>query len=304
MSGLFRCLLIGAVLLLVPQAKGKRLICKDGTYETVLQYELKGDRVRYLSAERHEWEEIPASLVDWPATQKYSADSVASSQGAAAKAVLEQAEEDALSPAVAPGIALPSSGGVFLLDIFQGNPELNPMHQSGAELKKNTGTNILRGIINPVASSRQTIELKGEHARLQSHVTGPAIFIKIDPADESPPYAPANTKDHFRIVRCEEKNGNRIVGAINIAVVGKVKQQASFVECEAASLSGGWIKVTPVVPLASGEYAVVELLGKNEVNQFVWDFGVNQAAPANPESVGARPGKGQPELVKKPKKSI
>jgi hypothetical protein len=303
MSGLFRYLLIVAVLL-TPQAREKRLIYKDGTFEIVLQYELKGDRVRYLSAERHEWEEIPASLVDWPATQKYSADSAAGSQKPAANIAGEQAEEDALSPTVAPGIAFPSSGGVFLLDIFQGKPELNPMHQSGAELKKNTGANILRGIINPVASSKQTIELTGEHARLQSHVTGPAIFIKIDPDDESSPYSPDNARDHFRIVRCEEKNGNRIVGVINIAVYGKVKQQASFVESEAASLSGGWIKVTPAAPLASGEYAVVELLGKNEVNQFVWDFGVNQTAPANPESVGARPGKGQPELLKKPKKSI
>jgi hypothetical protein len=285
--------------------KIRRLILKDGSYELISQYRIKGDRVQYFSSERREWEEMPNSLVDWPATEKYARDAAAEKQSLlrelAETEAKERATAEAQTPLVSPGIRLPAAGGVFLLDRFQGRPELNQLNQSGADINKNTGGNILRSIINPITSAKQTIELKGLHAVIQSHVAVPSIYVSIDPEDPSTDYTLETAKDHFRIVRCEEKKENRVVGVVNIAVYGKVKQDARYVETKVEPVSERWVKVSPAAPLSPGEYALVELLGKEGINTLVWDFGVNAAAPANTGSLKPQPEKANepPVLLKR-----
>ena len=149
--------------------QARRLILKDGSYQSVTKYEIKGERVHYFSAERGEWEDVPKSLIDWDATEKYEQGRL---QGAPAPEAVEldkeleaeQKAEEARSPHVAPGLRLPDDGGVFLLDTFQNEPQLSELQQSGGELNRNMKTNILRATINPLASAKQTIELPGEHA--------------------------------------------------------------------------------------------------------------------------------------------
>ena len=46
-----------------------QLFLKDGTIQKVKEYQVVGDRVKYLSAERGEWEEIPKELVDFAKTE-------------------------------------------------------------------------------------------------------------------------------------------------------------------------------------------------------------------------------------------
>src|SRR6266700_6362213 len=53
--------------------RGKKLVLKDGTFQLVRSYQRSGERVRYYSAERGDWEEIPASMVEWDATAKAEA---------------------------------------------------------------------------------------------------------------------------------------------------------------------------------------------------------------------------------------
>jgi hypothetical protein len=216
------------------------------------------------------------------------------------------------APLVVPGLRLPNTGGVFLLDNFKDQPQLAELVQNGSELNKHAGRNILRSAINPIAlSSTQTLELKGEHARVQAHTGQLTIFVNVDTTDNSQPAFTQKISDkdqptnHYGIVRVENKKGMRIVGKLNVAIYGKASQKETWMPLTTASL-GDWIKLTPSDPLPPGEYAVVELLDKKQINLFVWDFGVDPAAPANPAAWSPRPaGQGNtnqiPALEKRPK---
>ena len=298
-------LLAWAVLILCPvrpaqgQDLAKRLILKDGSYQLATKWEVKGDRVRYMSAERDEWEELPKSLVDWPATEKYEKDRAAGAstpEGVELDKELdaERQAEEARSPHVLPGLQLPEEGGVFLLDIYQNKPELVPIDQRGGSVNKNMKGNILRAAVNPIASAHQTVEVPGKHAPVQSHVAVPSLYINLERGEEgeTPTPVPAvggNEKDNqplavterFRIARLEAKGEKRVVGEIKVAVYGKIRQDAKFVPTTSQPMTGGWVKLTPTEDLPVGEYAVVEMLGKEGMNLYVWDFGVNPNAAAN-----------------------
>ena len=268
------------------QQKTKRLILKDGSSQSVLKYEIQGDRVHYLSAERYEWEDIPSSLVDWEATKKYEADlssgRLATKLEETPHEEEEREKEEANSVEIAPGLRLPGSGGVFLFDQYQGKPELAEIVQNGSEVNKGTNKNTVRSTLNPLASTKQTFELKGAHAQIQSHVPRPTIYVDIDegPLNDVP------LRERFRIVRAAIKSGARVVGNLKITATGKMSEQNTVIPAKVEKLgTGEWVKVTPMGDLPAGEYAVVEMLGTNEMNLYVWDFGVNPNAPANPNTL-------------------
>jgi hypothetical protein len=263
-----------------------RLILKDGSYQSVVKYEVQGDRVHYLSAERYEWEDIPSSLIDWDATKKYEADLSSGKLPKARQETPEEKEErekeEANSPQIAPGLHLPGTGGVFLFDQYQGKPELAEIVQNGSELNKNPSKSPLRATINPVASSKQPFELKGAHAKIQSHMSRPTIYIDIDEG----PQSGTAVGERFRLLRTEIKNDKRVVANLKITFTGKTSEQSIAIPTIVEKLgTGEWVKVTPSQDLAAGEYAVVEMLGPQEMNLYVWDFGVNPHAPANPNPV-------------------
>ena len=303
--------------------ESKRLILKDGSFQIVSKWEVHGNRVRYYSVERYDWEEVPNSLVDWAATEKYNSQvvkrpSISAADVAAVEAEeqAERAKEEAKTPTIAPGIKLPDTGGVFLLDSYHNQPALVELVQSGGELNKQMGKNIMRAIINPLPTgSRQSIELKGPRARVQTHNSFPNLYVDIDNSDsdndseKASTSAPAigpngigsapaqkpnsdsaksgtnpklNQPDRFKIVRVQTKKDTRVVSNVKISLLGKVSNEEDIIPTTAEPVNGGeWVKVIPTKPLVPGEYALVEMLGDKQINMYVWDFGYDPTAPAN-----------------------
>ncbi len=278
------------------QERSKRLILKDGTYQIATKWEIHGDRVHFYSAERYDWEDIPNSLVDWDATNKFNQQNPRGANANVspdevkevdAEEKAEREKEEAARPLVAPGLRLPDSGGVFLFDTFRGQPQLVEIPQNGGELNKQTGRNIMRAVINPIPTgSKQSIELKGAHANAQAHETTPTLFVDVTPStsdtQDNKTASELNSADRFKIVRVQVKKNTRVVSNVKISLLGKVSNQEDIIPTTAEQVNGGeWLKLTPQRPLEPGEYAVVEMLDSKTINMFVWDFGVNPNAPAN-----------------------
>ena len=201
---------------------------------------------------------------------------------------------------MAPGLRLPENGSVLLLDTFQNQPQLLELAAERWGVNRNRAQNMIRAAIIPIpiTSSKQTIEIEGQHATVQAHATLPSIYINLNDRGDSRricsgvarPAAcaaaptteqPQQPWDRFHIVRARAEERKAGCGVIKINPLGKVTQQQNLVATTCQQLTGGWVKVTPTAPLEAGEYAVVELLGRDGMNMYVWDFGVNPAAPAN-----------------------
>ncbi|MDR3792495.1 MAG: hypothetical protein P4L03_03850 [Terracidiphilus sp.] len=301
--------------------RNHRLILKDGSFQLVREYQVVGERVRYVSLERGgDWEELPAALVDWDATRKWERDHAgAGSAGGEeelspamkeARAIDkeesdERNDEKARMPEVAKGLELPDEDGVFVLDTYRGTPELVELEPVDLNMNQKTKRGV--NMLNPLAGQKASLELDGAHAKVHLHVNDPAIYLSLDVGDEKEPvltnafkvnttgtreaanrkHGAHSEKSGFAIVKVDERRAVRIVGAIHVSPLGKVTQDENVIPAKGEVLAGKhWLKIVPEEKLTIGEYALVEILSAEEINQTVWDFRVDPRAGGNPGSIG------------------
>lgn len=192
------------------QPSRQRLILKDGTYQVITKYEMKGDRVRYFSAERDEWEEIPEKLIDWTATGKWNHDHTPGAEtesqpgavnpndpGLAEAARIdaeERAELDAEAariPVVAPGLRLPDETGVWGMDTFQDQPELVHVLQANGDLNRASEHSIVRANIVSSSGAKEAIRIEGADAPVQFHIDEPVFYVSLDAPQPAPSEEPS-----------------------------------------------------------------------------------------------------------------
>ncbi len=292
-----------------------RLILKDGSYQVVREYQILGERVRYFSQERGDWEELPASLVDWDATRKWEAEHATVGADDASPGMKEAEEVDkeelaardeqkALMPEVATGLELPNQDGVFVLDTYHGIPELVELTPKDLNLNARTRHGI--AVLNPMAGRTAGLEIEGAHAKVDLHVNDPAIYLSVaNPDDHVTPISQAITvkvpsippndtnqgahsaQSNFAIVKLDERNAVRLVGAIHVSASGKVTQSENVIPAKADELPGKhWLRIQPEQKLEmGGEYAVVEILSPTDISSTVWDFRVDPTKGDNPGSI-------------------
>jgi len=271
--------------------RGKKLVLKDGSFQLVRDYQRTGERVRYLSAERGDWEEIPAAMVDWDATAKAAAAGHAEEDALAKKIhALEQAQKietmmdvDA-SLQVAPGVFLPPGEGMFLID----GKSVKPLGQVGSQINRDK-KQYLKQVLSPIPiiPSKQNIEILGTRASIRVTNGQAEFYLREAPPDpeRTTPIVkssrPGESGPEVELVRATVKGNKRQLESIKILFGEHVDEKRDTISIQRWEVAPTVFRFTLSEPLPPGEYALAEML-PDGMNLFVWDFGVDPATGAKP----------------------
>jgi len=273
--------------------RGKKLVLKDGSFQLVRDYARNGERVRYLSAERGEWEEIPASLVDWEATAKAAA-AEQSEEDALAKKIHAQEQAQKIetvmdvdaSLQVAPGIFLPPGEGMFLID----GKYVMHLEQVGSQIKTDK-KQFLKQVLSPIpiVSTKRNVLIPGSHATVRMSNSQAEFYLREAPPDpeRATPILkssrPGESGPEVELVRATVKGSSRQLESIRSLFGEELEQKRTSISLQRWEVARTVFRFTLSEPLPPGEYALAEIL-PDGMNMFVWDFGVDAAKDAKPST--------------------
>ncbi|HLH44775.1 MAG TPA: hypothetical protein VKV74_17435 [Bryobacteraceae bacterium] len=261
MKSLFFVVLPFAVLLLrIPAlAETIRLYLKDGNYQLAREYQVLQDRVKYLSAERGEWEELPLELVDLDRTKKEAVQREESLK----REAKEQDEEDAAIRAEREEIArIPQEHGAYYIH----GGKLEPLKQAEVKIVHDKKRNVLK-IISPIpmVPGKSTVELDGATSQFRIAEDRPEFYFRLSDIEG------------FGIVKLTPKKTLRVVESVSVLqVTNETTEERQLVPTFKKEVGEQLFKIWPEMPLEPGEYALIEYT-EGAVNPQIWDF---SAAPA------------------------
>jgi hypothetical protein len=233
-----------------------RLYLKDGSDHKVREYKVDGDRVRYYSVERGDWEEIPTELVDLKKTQS----EIAKQADARKEDAKMQDAEDAAERAQREEIErIPYEPGVFMVE----GDKANALKQAESKVVNNKRRSILKAMSPiPIVSGKATVELDGTESALKLHKVRPEFYVRL------------SGEERFAIVKLTPTKTSRVVQKWDIIPVTKeIVETTEILETFKQQLADGLYKIWTTKDLTPGEYAVVQYTeGKGNIQ--VWDFAV------------------------------
>jgi hypothetical protein len=268
---------------------GKKLVLKDGSFHIVRSYQRSADRVRYFSLERGEWEEIPAAMVDWEATQKAEDETAKQSAALVEKLHRQELAGKIAAPLdvdaslqVGNGIFLPPGEGMFAIE----GHSVKRLEQAGAEVR-NDKKQIFKQIISPVpiVPSKQNVEIPGSKAKLRISSANPEFYLREAPPDPDrvtpiqKSSRPGEEGPEVELLHATVKGHKRRLESMKSLFGIDLGAQQKLVSMQRWDVAPNVFRFTLSEPLPPGEYALAEVL-PDGINLYVWDFGVDGPAPA------------------------
>jgi hypothetical protein len=237
-------------------AQNYRLYLKDGGYHVVREHKVEGDRIRYYSVERGEWEEIPSELVDMAKTNQ---DLRAREEATKTEKKLDAEEAAAEREQRRIVASIPEEPGLYRVDPETKKVVTIKLAESTLVTdKKRTVLKVLSPI--PIVAGKATVELSGEKSANVYGERRPEFYLRLSKPQQ------------FALVQLTPKKNARVVETVQSFQVTREKfEERKELEIFRQQLEEGLYKVWPQKDLTAGEYAWLEFTD-GEVNLMIWDF--------------------------------
>jgi len=250
--------------------RGQKLILKDGTFQFVREYSVEGDRVRYYSLDTHEWEAMPAALVDWDKTkaeqaqeQKHDA-AIVSAIDAREKEKSAQTLDVDASIEVGPKVFLPPDVGLFAFD----GKTVSTVPQAEIQSALNKRKFVEKVLVPvPIIPTEQNVTIAGTRAKFRLTTGQPEFYMRTADGRE-----PA-----IDLIRVKVKGDRREVENVDTAM-GSQHEKRDSMALQRWTVAPGVYRFTLGQSLTPGEYVIAENVGDQGVSMYVWDFGVDGSA--------------------------
>jgi hypothetical protein len=249
-------LLLAATLL----AANFKLYLKDGTFHLVREYKVEGDRVKYYSVERSDWEEIPVDLLDLKRTESENAAHTAKLEE---EAKIISAEDKARRELDREVMKIPQDPGAYMIE----ENKLRIFRVAESKVHTNKGRSVLK-VLSPIPliSGKATLEVDNAHSTNIVKDARPEIYLQL------------SDDERFGIIKLTPKGEVRIADRLNIVPVSKeVIDDIDEVPIFRKQLTENYLyKIWPEQDMENGEYAVVQFT-PGKTNMQIWDFAVKVA---------------------------
>ena len=246
-------------LALTAWAANLKLYMTDGSYQIVREYKVEGDRVRFYSIERSEWEEVPKELIDLKRTETEYKERTAQIEK---ETKVFSEEEKVAREQEKEVMRIPQNPGVYWIE----GEQAKSLKAAESTVHTNKGRSILKSVSPiPVVTGKATLEIPLAHS--------PAVFTN----SEQEFYIQLSQIERFGIIKLAPKGAVRVVEELTTIPVSKemVEERSSVDIFQKQMTSDGLYKIWPKAPLLPGEYAIVEFT-EGKMNMQIWDFAVKE----------------------------
>ena len=253
--------LLALLLLTIPCFSAvARLYLKDGSYQLIREYKVDGDRVRYYSTERGEWEEMPVVLVDLTRTES---ENTARETSRAEQTKIISDEDKAIRAQQKLTLKIPQDPGVYMLSDAGA---LTIFKLADTSIRTNKGRGLLQ-VVAPkgLVNGKATIELNQEHSVKVLEDARPDLYLQLF------------RDERFGIIKLTPHKGVRVAERVNMIPVADVnEEEVDEVATFTKQLDeNGLYKIWPEKPLEAGEYAVIEYT-PGKLDPHIWDFEIRK----------------------------